>query len=89
MDLAGSERGNIGNAEENKILSMNLCGLGNVVNALGEKSGKGKPSAVHIPYRTSKLTRLLQVIPLKNNIYRVIYSPLPELLFYLPLILLL
>ena len=37
---------------------MGLLGLGNVISALGEEN---KGPNHHIPYRDSKLTRLLQV----------------------------
>ena len=59
MDLAGSERqsktGATGDrlTEANKI-NLSLSALGNVISALVD--GKSK----HIPYRDSKLTRLLQ-----------------------------
>lgn len=58
MDLAGSEKirktGVTGNKlEEAKKINMSLSSLGNVIKALITK-------ADHIPYRDSKLTRLLQ-----------------------------
>ena len=59
VDLAGSERQSKTHAtgdrlkEANKI-NLSLSALGNVISALVD--GKSK----HIPYRTSKLTRLLQ-----------------------------
>lgn len=60
VDLAGSERqvktGATGDTlKEGASINMSLMALGNVINALSE-SGKSK----HIPYRDSKLTRLLQ-----------------------------
>lgn len=60
MDLAGSEKaertGAEGKAlEEAKTINKSLSALGNVINALGSP-GKGN----HIPYRDSKLTRILQ-----------------------------
>lgn len=60
VDLAGSERQGKTAAEgqtleEGKLINKSLSALGNVVNALTD----GKSS--HIPYRDSKLTRVLQV----------------------------
>jgi len=57
VDLAGSEKirktGVTGNKlEEAKKINMSLSSLGNVIKALITK-------ADHIPYRDSKLTRLL------------------------------
>uniref|UniRef100_A0A0N5AWF0 Kinesin motor domain-containing protein n=1 Tax=Syphacia muris TaxID=451379 RepID=A0A0N5AWF0_9BILA len=61
VDLAGSERlkrtGATGDrAKEGISINCGLLALGNVIHALGETSGK----ITHIPYRDSKLTRLLQ-----------------------------
>ncbi|KAL3289508.1 hypothetical protein HHI36_022925 [Cryptolaemus montrouzieri] len=61
VDLAGSERlkrtGATGErAKEGININCGLLALGNVISALGDKSKK----ALHIPYRDSKLTRLLQ-----------------------------
>lgn len=61
VDLAGSERlkrtGATGErAKEGISINTGLLCLGNVISALGDKSRK----ATYIPYRTSKLTRLLQ-----------------------------
>ena len=58
VDLAGSEKinqtGVTGNKlEEAKKINLSLSALGNVIKALTDK-------AEHIPYRDSKLTRLLQ-----------------------------
>ena len=68
IDLAGSERIRITGAtglqlEESKKINKSLLCLGNVINALTEKNKRSKNninSNVHIPYRDSKLTRLLQ-----------------------------
>eukprot|EP00518_Triparma_eleuthera_P015141 CAMPEP_0197572868 /NCGR_PEP_ID=MMETSP1320-20131121/42677_1 /TAXON_ID=91990 /ORGANISM="Bolidomonas sp., Strain RCC2347" /LENGTH=351 /DNA_ID=CAMNT_0043135375 /DNA_START=108 /DNA_END=1160 /DNA_ORIENTATION=- len=62
VDLAGSERASKTGAsgdtlKEGAAINKSLMALGSVINALGEIS-KGKQ--VHIPYRDSKLTRLLQ-----------------------------
>ncbi|XP_027745936.1 kinesin-like protein KIF21A isoform X1 [Empidonax traillii] len=61
VDLAGSERlkrtGATGErAREGISINCGLLALGNVISALGDKSKK----ATHVPYRDSKLTRLLQ-----------------------------
>jgi hypothetical protein len=59
VDLAGSERAsattglNYMRSEEAKSINLSLSALGNCMNAMAEN----KP---HIPYRDSKLTRLLQ-----------------------------
>ena len=59
VDLAGSERVKISGAtgrqlEESRRINKSLSALGNVINALTDIKTK------HIPYRDSKLTRLLQ-----------------------------
>ncbi|KAH3676042.1 hypothetical protein WICMUC_002338 [Wickerhamomyces mucosus] len=59
VDLAGSEKiGKTGvtgqNLEEAKKINSSLSSLGNVINALTD------PKSQHIPYRDSKLTRILQ-----------------------------
>lgn len=61
VDLAGSERlkrtGATGDrAREGISINCGLLSLGNVISALGDQSKK----ATHVPYRDSKLTRLLQ-----------------------------
>ncbi|XP_054278037.1 kinesin-like protein KIF21A [Macrosteles quadrilineatus] len=61
VDLAGSERlkrtGATGErAKEGISINCGLLALGNVISALGDKSKR----ALHVPYRDSKLTRLLQ-----------------------------
>jgi len=63
VDLAGSERVKRTNAQgvqlkEGIDINKGLLALGNVISALGDDRKKGK---VHVPYRDSKLTRLLQV----------------------------
>ena len=60
VDLAGSERIKITGAkgkqlEESKSINKSLSALGNVIYALTEPKGRS-----HIPYRDSKLTRLLE-----------------------------
>lgn len=61
VDLAGSERQSKTGATGDRLkeatkINLSLSALGNVIKALVEGSGGKK----HIPYRDSKLTRLLQ-----------------------------
>ena len=61
VDLAGSERlkrtGATGDrAKEGISINCGLLALGNVISALGDETRR----ASHVPYRDSKLTRLLQ-----------------------------
>lgn len=63
MDLAGSEK--VGKTQasgkvldEAKMINLSLSALGNVINALTEVKKPGKE--IHVPYRDSKLTRILQ-----------------------------
>ncbi|KAI8901006.1 P-loop containing nucleoside triphosphate hydrolase protein [Globomyces pollinis-pini] len=61
VDLAGSERLKRTNAEgdrkkEGISINQGLLALGNVISALGDESRKSG----HVPYRDSKLTRMLQ-----------------------------
>ena len=60
VDLAGSERVRVTGAtgqqlEESKKINKSLSCLGNVINALTDQKNR-----IHIPYRDSKLTRLLE-----------------------------
>jgi kinesin family protein 3/17 len=60
VDLAGSERVRVTGAtgkrlEESKKINQSLSALGNVISALTDKRLRS-----HIPYRDSKLTRLLE-----------------------------
>jgi hypothetical protein len=60
VDLAGSERIRVTGAtgqrlEECKKINQSLAALGNVISALSSKTNRS-----HIPYRNSKLTRLLE-----------------------------
>ena len=62
VDLAGSERakrtGSAGiRLKEGIDINKGLLALGNVISALGDERKRGK---VHVPYRDSKLTRMLQ-----------------------------
>ncbi|XP_028671939.1 kinesin family member 4 [Erpetoichthys calabaricus] len=61
VDLAGSERQKKTKAEGDRLkeginINRGLLSLGNVISALGDESKKGS----FVPYRDSKLTRLLQ-----------------------------
>nr|XP_015194131.1 PREDICTED: kinesin-like protein KIF18A [Lepisosteus oculatus] len=61
IDLAGSERAGATNAKgarfrEGANINRSLLALGNVINALADPKSKKS----HIPYRDSKLTRLLK-----------------------------
>jgi len=74
IDLAGSERQKSTGATGDRLkegaqINLSLSALGNVINALTENSDKR--ASRHIPYRDSKLTRLLQD-SLGGNSYTVI-----------------
>ncbi|CAA0840685.1 Kinesin-like protein FRA1 [Striga hermonthica] len=63
VDLAGSERAKRTGSDglrfkEGVHINKGLLALGNVISALGDE--KKKKEGVHVPYRDSKLTRLLQ-----------------------------
>ena len=60
VDLAGSERVRLSGAtgqrlEESKQINRSLSALGNVISALTDTRGRS-----HVPYRDSKLTRMLE-----------------------------
>jgi hypothetical protein len=60
VDLAGSERQSKTGATGDRLkeatkINLSLSALGNVISALVDSNSQ------HIPYRDSKLTRLLQV----------------------------
>mmetsp|Transcript_33542 Transcript_33542/g.48661 ORF Transcript_33542/g.48661 Transcript_33542/m.48661 type:complete len:726 (+) Transcript_33542:34-2211(+) len=65
VDLAGSERAAASEGkdymrlEEAKAINLSLSALGNCMSALAESANNSKQRS-HIPYRDSKLTRLLQ-----------------------------
>ncbi|KAF1779347.1 Kinesin-like protein [Phytophthora cactorum] len=64
VDLAGSERLKKTHAEGERMkegiqINVGLFALGNVINALGDDKRRSALH-VHVPYRSSKLTRLLQ-----------------------------
>ncbi|XP_019156476.1 PREDICTED: kinesin-like protein KIN-4A [Ipomoea nil] len=63
VDLAGSERAKRTGSDglrfkEGVHINKGLLSLGNVISALGDE--KKRKEGVHVPYRDSKLTRLLQ-----------------------------
>ena len=65
VDLAGSERMKKTGAEGERAregikINEGLLALGNVINALGDEERLAKEKKLHVPYRQSKLTRLLQ-----------------------------
>lgn len=62
VDLAGSERAKRTGATGTRLkeginINKGLLALGNVISALGDET---KPKGTHVPYRDSKLTRMLQ-----------------------------
>ena len=64
VDLAGSERAKRTGAGGTRLaegiaINSGLLALGNVISALGDAK-KRRAKGAHVPYRTSKLTRLLQ-----------------------------
>merc|ERR1719502_747519 len=64
VDLAGSEKADQTGATGDRLkegcaINKSLSALGNVIEKLADIS-TGKAKDGHIPYRTSKLTRLLQ-----------------------------
>ena len=65
VDLAGSERMKKTGAEGERAregikINEGLLALGNVINALADEDRLARGEKVHVPYRQSKLTRLLQ-----------------------------
>ena len=79
MDLAGSERQAKTEAtgarlKEATKINLSLSALGNVISALGEEN-RGANS--HIPYRDSKLTRLLSNSIGGNSITAVVCNISP------------
>lgn len=84
VDLAGSERilrtGNTGERLKESIqINSGLLALGNVIGALGDPKRKGS----HIPYRDSKITRLVLLRkPFSHNILCCVFL---FLLFLFPL----
>jgi hypothetical protein len=73
VDLAGSERlkrtGAVGERMREGIsINSGLLALGNVISALGDPKKKGQ----HVPFRDSKITRLLQVCARSNHRFLVL-----------------
>ena len=65
VDLAGSERASATGAtgarlKEGANINKSLSALGNVINALVEQAKGSAKKGVFVPYRNSKLTRVLQ-----------------------------
>ncbi|KAL3784329.1 LOW QUALITY PROTEIN: hypothetical protein ACHAW5_000220 [Stephanodiscus triporus] len=65
VDLAGSERMKKTGAEGERAkegirINEGLLALGNVINALADEGRMARGEKIHVPYRQSKLTRLLQ-----------------------------
>ena len=65
IDLAGSERAAASHNRGIRLLeganiNRSLLALGNCINALCDQSAKNPNKPPHIPYRDSKLTRLLK-----------------------------
>ncbi|NXA10885.1 KI18A protein, partial [Sapayoa aenigma] len=82
IDLAGSERASATNAKgarfvEGTNINRSLLALGNVINALADRKRKK-----HIPYRNSKLTRLLKDSLGGNCRTIMIAAVSPSSLFY-------
>ncbi|XP_010638742.1 kinesin-like protein KIF18A isoform X1 [Fukomys damarensis] len=83
IDLAGSERASSTSATgarfvEGTNINRSLLALGNVINALAE----GKKKNQHVPYRNSKLTRLLKD-SLGGNCQTIMIAAVsPSSLFY-------
>ncbi|XP_025897027.1 kinesin-like protein KIF18A [Nothoprocta perdicaria] len=83
IDLAGSERASATNAKgarfrEGTNINRSLLALGNVINALADPKSKKQ----HIPYRNSKLTRLLKDSLGGNCRTIMIAAVSPSSLFY-------
>ena len=79
VDLAGCERQSKTEAEGDRLkeankINLSLSALGNVISALVD----GKSS--HIPYRDSKLTRLLYIIIFKINLVKTPWEEIQKLL---------
>jgi hypothetical protein len=68
VDLAGSERAKRTGAQGHQLkegidINKGLLALGNVISALGDDTKRGK---AFVPYRDSKLTRMLQVMTIQS-----------------------
>ena len=65
VDLAGSERAKRTGARGERLkesvnINQGLLSLGKVIRALSAPEGGGRARSAHVPYRESKLTRILQ-----------------------------
>ena len=89
VDLAGSERAKRTQAvgdrfKEGVNINKGLLSLGNVISALGEES----QARNHIPYRDSKLTRLLQgafsFLLICINLIKPLYIAVMNKLYFMP-----
>ncbi|RRT73994.1 hypothetical protein BHM03_00042480 [Ensete ventricosum] len=71
VDLAGSERAKRTGSDGLRFKEGISPALGNVISALGDE--KKRKEGAHVPYRDSKLTRLLQVNrnPISEEIQRM------------------
>ena len=56
-------------------INKSLSALGNVINALADNSDKTKKLAGFVPYRNSKLTRVLQDSLGGNSVTVIFFSP--------------
>ena len=68
IDLAGSERAASTGAQGDRLkeganINKSLMILGKVISALAKQAEAGKKSSIVIPYRESKLTRILKPFP--------------------------
>jgi kinesin family protein 18/19 len=76
IDLAGSERASVTKNKgirlvEGANINKSLLALGNCISALFESSKSNKPC--YVPYRDSKLTRLLKVVILLEFPWRQLH----------------
>ncbi|KAI0632210.1 kinesin-domain-containing protein [Trametes polyzona] len=78
IDLAGSEKATSDKerTREGKYINTSLLTLGSVISTLAENSAKGKND--HVPFRNSKLTRMLQPSLSGNARISVICTINPE-----------
>jgi hypothetical protein len=87
VDLAGSERFGRAEAREGRdreqslsemnAINQSLSALSNCIGALGD------PKRTHVPYRDSKLTRLLQATPLHPTQHGIPYGTASHKIFHL------
>ncbi|KAF7298939.1 Kinesin-like protein [Mycena indigotica] len=79
IDLAGSERATSDKerTREGRYINTSLLTLGTVISTLAENAAKGKSD--HVPYRNSKLTRMLQPSLSGNARISVVCTVNPDL----------